>query len=107
MVINAHRHSNQYHKVTNKKNLNMAQVKIFFGQQSKNYFFQNLKLKLKKKRLKFVIHVCKGNFLPLCEKCPNTEFFLVRIFPYLNQIQRFTYPKNFIFGYFLALIDVM
>ena len=26
----------------------------------------------------------------LCEKCPNTEFFLVRIFLYLDGIRRFT-----------------
>ena len=29
----------------------------------------------------------------LCEKCPNTEFFLVRIFPHSDQ-------KNFAFGHF-------
>ena len=27
---------------------------------------------------------------PLCEKYPNTEFFLVRVLPYLDRIQSFT-----------------
>ena len=30
------------------------------------------------------------HFLTLREKCPNTEFFLARIFPYLDRIERFT-----------------
>ena len=37
-----------------------------------------------------------GEYLALHEKCPNTEFFLVRIFPHLDRIRRFTY----IFGHF-------
>ena len=37
-----------------------------------------------------------GEYLALHEKCPDTEFFLVRIFPYLDRIRRFTY----IFGHF-------
>ena len=28
--------------------------------------------------------------LPLCEKCPNTEFFLVHIFPHSDRIRRDT-----------------
>ena len=37
----------------------------------------------------------------LCEYCPNTEFFLVRIFPYLDLIQRFTRTrKTSLFGDF-------
>ena len=48
----------------------------------------------------------------LREKCPNVEFFLVRIFLYSDLIQRFTYlriqseyrkirtGKNYVFGHF-------
>ena len=34
--------------------------------------------------------ITKLERLELREKCPNTEFFLVRIFPYLDCIQRDT-----------------
>ena len=37
----------------------------------------------------------------LREKCPNTEFFLVRIFSYLDWIPENTDQKNSVFGYFL------
>ena len=36
----------------------------------------------------------------LCEKCPNTEFFLVRIFLHLVRIQENTDQKNPVFGHF-------
>ena len=31
---------------------------------------------------------------PLCEKCPNTEFFLARIFPYSVRIRENTNQKK-------------
>ena len=31
----------------------------------------------------------QSNILSLREKCPNTEFFLVRIFPYSDRIRKF------------------
>ena len=37
----------------------------------------------------------------LREKCPNTEFFLVRIFPYSDWIRENTDQKNSVFGHFL------
>ena len=37
----------------------------------------------------------------LREKCPNTEFFLVRIFPYSDWIREKTDQKNSVFGHFL------
>ena len=37
---------------------------------------------------------------PLCEKCPNTHFFLVRIFPYSVLIWENKDQKNSVFGYF-------
>ena len=44
--------------------------------------------------------ITKNGWLPLSEKCPNTEFSLVRIFLYLNWIQENTDQKNSVFGYF-------
>ena len=35
------------------------------------------------------------------KKCPNTECFLVRIFPYLNWMQEIQTRKNSVFGRFL------
>ena len=37
----------------------------------------------------------------LREKCPNTEFFLVRIFPYSDWIRENTAQKHSVFGHFL------
>ena len=37
----------------------------------------------------------------LREKCPNTEFFLVRIFLYSVQIEENTDKKNSVLGHFL------
>ena len=34
-------------------------------------------------------------YLALCEKCPNTEFFLARIFPHSDWIRRDTYVSVF------------
>ena len=36
----------------------------------------------------------------LCEKCPNTEFFLVRIFLYFDWIRENMDQKNSLFGHF-------
>ena len=36
----------------------------------------------------------------LREKCSNTEFFLVRIFPYLDRIRENTDQKNSVFRHF-------
>ena len=38
-----------------------------------------------------------GRILSLCEKCPNTELFLVHIFPYLVRIRE---NMNSVFGQF-------
>ena len=46
----------------------------------------------------FIFHAWrKTSKLSLREKCPNTEFFLVRIFPYSDWIR---IRKNSVFGYF-------
>ena len=37
---------------------------------------------------------------PLCEKCPNTELFLVRIFLYSDWIRENKDQKNSVFGHF-------
>ena len=43
----------------------------------------------------FVFEEPPPNFTPLREKCPNTEFFLVRIF---------LYSDNWIFGHFSRIV---
>ena len=47
-----------------------------------------IKSKAVRKRSLFIKHVLL--LLTLCEKCPNTQFFLVRILPYSDWIRRFT-----------------
>ena len=36
----------------------------------------------------------------LREKCPNKEFFLVHIFPYLDRIWKIQTKENSVFGHF-------
>ena len=58
---------------------------------------------------KNVIKSCVTFYKSLPEKCPNTEFFLVRSFPCSNWIRKFTElecrkvwtRKNSVFGHFL------
>ena len=47
-----------------------------------------------------------AQFLSLCEKYPNTEFFVVRIFLYSVPIQENTDQKNSVFGHFSRCICV-
>ena len=49
-----------------------VRVKLCF----KHYIFKNYLF-----LVEVTFHYC---ILSLCEMCPNTEFFLVRIFPYLD-----------------------
>ena len=51
--------------------------------------------KIKRKKKKILMHQWK---YVLREKCPNTEFFLVCIFPYLDWIRKKWTRKNSVFG---------
>ena len=42
----------------------------------------------------------KGRHYSLCAKCPNTEFFLVCIFPYLENMDKIRNRKYSVFGHF-------
>ena len=44
--------------------------------------------------------------LPLCEMCPNTDFFLVRIFVYGPNAGNYGSEKNTVFGHFLRSLPV-
>ena len=44
---------------------------------------------------------------PLCEKCPNAEFFLVRIFLYSVQIKEISDQKNSVFGHFSRSVHLV
>ena len=55
-------------------------------------------------------HLNQQSFRPalhtLCEKCPNTEFFFVHIFLYLDWVKKIWARINYVFGHF-SRIDVM
>ena len=50
------------------------------------------------KKVRFLVKAARFGVdivpIALCEKCPNTEFFLVRIFPYPVRIRENTDQKN-------------
>ena len=45
--------------------------------------------------------------LTLCEKCPNTEFFVVRILylRWIRKLGKYGPEKNFVFGHFLRSVN--
>ena len=48
-----------------------------------------------------------NHFITQREKCPNTEFFLVRIFPYSVQIQENTDQEKFLIWIFFLAVSVI
>ena len=45
--------------------------------------------------------IVMSNNTTLCEKCPNTEFFLVPIFRIWTEFKEIRTRKNSVFGFFL------
>ena len=88
---------------------NILKLKNFTGSYKKNLCPENLfslilslswTKNVYKYILKFKQNITYTKFQYLREKCPNTEFFLVRIFLYSVRIQENTDKKNSVFGHF-------
>ena len=69
-------------------------------------FFHHLRSALQYEYNKHLIDTFCTNFfkVTLRENCPNTEFFLVRIFLHSNQIQEIRTRKNSVFGRFSRVL---
>ena len=82
---------------TNQREINAGLVEIIYQSKQWNHCCHGRTLR----RQKFTIIRCFGKFRKLsqCEKSPNTEFFLVRIWTEYEKI-RIRTRENSVFGYF-------
>ena len=89
---------------TNQREINAGLVEIIYQSKQWNHCCHGRTLR----RQKFTIIRCFGKFrkLSLCEKCPNTEFFLVRIWTEYEKIRTWT-RENSVFGSFHTVFVVL